>query len=101
MKHTHTNGSLIAANASNGRIYTSWGLFCDGKRIATVKEQSSSEIEMGNANRIALGWNTLPEVESLLKRLLAFEQRLKASPMDGGTLLVADARALLAKIANA
>ena len=72
MPHAHTPGPWIAGNASNGLIFSTWGVFAGGKRIATVKGGP----DIANARLIAAA----PSLKEAAHMAL---QALRHAPLEG------------------
>lgn len=66
----HTPTPFIAANASNGRIFNEWGIFADGKRIATV------HTGQGDAERLAAAVNSHAALVEACRKAGAIAERV-------------------------
>lgn len=61
---------LIAGNCSGGRIFKSWGIFRDGKRIATMEPDALSPEQ---EHALALNFSAAPELLAALQGLMEWE----------------------------
>lgn len=60
----HNAGSWIAGNSRNGRIHKNWGIYADGKRLATMASVPFEEME----NALLMG--SAPDLLAACKRVL-------------------------------
>lgn len=58
----------IAGNAANGRIFSTWGIFAGGKRIATVRGGP----DVANAALIVRAVNAHDDLVKAVKELLTY-----------------------------